>query len=144
MFFNYCLLMNIYYMNQSHSIHCSDNQVQAIHDLVYGIIGRLSPANHHRASTHGTVGDFVFEPVNHKGNALIHEIVQVGGHSGHLRHHPNLKKRVKVMRRRRQNVHEREYTHRKTVVHQTMAMVAAISPRYMQSHNHLIPMQSLA
>ena len=99
--------MNIYNMNQSHGIHYTNNQVHAFHDLVYGVVRRLSPADHDRALTHGTVWDFIFESLDDKGNTLIHEIVQVGGHSGHLRHHPNLKKRVKVMRRRK-NVHERE------------------------------------
>ena len=67
--------MYVYNMNQSHSIHYTNNQVHAFHDLVQGVVRRLSPADHHRALTHGTVGDFVFEAVNHKGNALIHQIV---------------------------------------------------------------------
>ena len=95
MFFNHCFSMYIYYMNQSHSIHCRDNQVHTLHHFIDGVVRRLSPADHHRALTHGTVGDFMFEPVNHKGNTFVHEIVQVGGHSGHLRHHPNLSKKKK-------------------------------------------------
>ena len=48
------------------------------------------------------------------------------------------------MRRRKTNVHEREHTYRKSVIHHTMAMVAAISPRCMHAHNDLIPVQTLA
>ena len=48
------------------------------------------------------------------------------------------------MRRRKTNVHEREYTYRKPVIHHSMAMVAAISSGRMQAHDHLIPVQTLA
>ena len=48
------------------------------------------------------------------------------------------------MRRRKTNVHEREYTYRKTVVHHAMAVVAGISPGRMHAHNDLIPVQTLA
>ena len=102
--------MYIHHMNQSHGIHCSNDQVHASHHFIDGVVRRLSPADHDWALTHGTVGDFIFEGVNDKGNTLVHEIVQVGGHSGHLRHHPNLKKRVKVMRRKRRQMYMKENT----------------------------------
>ena len=71
--------MYIYNMNQSHGIHRTNNQVHAFHDLVNGVVRRLSPANHDRALTHGTVGDLTFESLDDKGNTLIHEIFQVRG-----------------------------------------------------------------
>ena len=93
MFFNHCFLMYIDNMDQTHSIHCSNDQVHPFHDLVNGVVRSLSPTDHHRALTHRTVRDFIFEPVNHKRDAFLHKVVQVGGHSGHLCHHPNLSKK---------------------------------------------------
>ena len=93
--------------NKIHGSHGFDDQIQSFHDFVQGIIGALPPANHDGALTQGTLGDLMYEPVNDKGNSLIHDIVQVGRDTCHLRHHANLKNQkktclnVKVMRRRR-------------------------------------------
>ena len=84
--------MNIYNMNQSHGIHCSNDQIHASHHFVQGVVRGFPPANHDGALTHGTVRDLAFEAVNNKRDALVHEIVQVRGDTGHLRHHANLKK----------------------------------------------------
>ena len=90
-------------MHGSHGVH---DQIESLHDFVQGIIGALSPANHDRAFTHGTLGELMFEPVNDEGNPLIHHLVQVRSGTRHFRHHANLKPEktclsVKVMRRRR-------------------------------------------
>ena len=91
--------------NKLHGSHGIHNQVQAFHDFVQGIIGALPPANHDGALTHGTLGDLMYEPVNDKGNPLIHDFVQIGRDTRHLHHHANLKNQksflsVKVMRRK--------------------------------------------
>ena len=126
-------------MHGSHGIH---NQIESLHHFVQGIIGALSPANHDRAFTHGTLGELMFEPVNDERNPLIHHLVQIGRDTGHLRHHANLKTRkkvclsVKVMRRM---WFKNSLTHRQPVIQHTMAMVATIFPGGMQSHHYLIP-----
>ena len=90
-------------MHGSHGIH---DQVESLHHFVQGIVAALSPANHDGAFTHGTIGELMFESVNDKGNALVHDFVQIGRDPRHLRHHANLKKQkktflsVKVMKRR--------------------------------------------
>ena len=86
------------------------NQIQSLHDFVYGIVRGLSPTNHDGTLTQGCVGDPICEMSDDKGNALIHQPIQIGRDTGHLRHHANLKKQtkknvfvsVKVMKRRRQ------------------------------------------
>ena len=82
--------------NKMHGSHGVHNQIQSLHHFVQGIIGALSSANHHRAFTHGTIGELIFEPVNDKRNALIHHPVQIGRDPCHLRHHTNLQTRKKV------------------------------------------------
>ena len=84
--------MNVYNMNQSHGIHRMHTQINPLHDFVQGIVRRFPPSNHHRALTHGTVGDLALEAVNNERDALVQQVVQVRGDTGHLRHHPNLKK----------------------------------------------------
>ena len=91
--------------NKIHGCHDIHNQIQSLHHFVQGIIGSLSPANHHGALTQGTFGYLTLEAVNDKGNPLVHDFVQIGRDTRHLRHHANLKPEkkflsVKVMRRR--------------------------------------------
>ena len=91
--------------NKIHGIHHFMNQIQSRHDFVYGIVRGLSPANHDGALTQGCLGNPMGELPNDKGNTLIHQPIQIGRDTGHLRHHANLKKKkcfvsVKVMRRR--------------------------------------------
>ena len=81
--------------NKIHGSHGFSDQVQAFHDFIQGIVRTLPPANHDGALTQGTLGDLMDEPVNDKGNALIHDFVQIGRDTGHLRHHANLKKQKK-------------------------------------------------
>ena len=82
--------------NKIHGSHGFDNQIQSLHDFVQGIVGALSPANHHGALTQGTLGDLMDEAVDDKGNALVHHFVQIGRDTGHFRHHANLKKQKKT------------------------------------------------
>ena len=92
--------------NKFHGSHGIHDQIQSLHDFVQGIVGGLSPANHHGALTNGTLGDLTLvEAVNDKGNALVHHLVQIGRDTRHLRHHANLKPEkkflsVKVMKKR--------------------------------------------
>ena len=79
--------------NKIHGCHDIHNQIQSLHDFVQGIIGSLSPANHHRTLTQGTLGDLTLEAVNDERNALVHHLVQIGRDTRHLRHHANLKNR---------------------------------------------------
>ena len=56
------------------------------------------------ALTNGALGILLYEPVDDKGNALVHHLVQIGRDMRHFRHHANLKPEkkflnVKVMRR---------------------------------------------
>ena len=81
--------------NKRHGSHGVHDQIQSLHDFVQGIIGALSPANHDGAFTHGTLGELMFEPVNDKGNALVHHLVQIGRDTRHFRHHANLKNQKK-------------------------------------------------
>ena len=86
-------------MNINHNkIHgCRDihNQVQAFHHFVQRIVGGLPPVNHDGALSNGTVGELVFDGVNHKRNALVHQAVEIGGLTRHFHHHANLKPRKK-------------------------------------------------
>ena len=83
--------------NKIHGSHGFGDQIQSPHDFVQGIIGALSPANHDGALTNGTLGELMYEPVNDKGNALVHHLVQIGRDTRHLRHHTNLKKQKKSL-----------------------------------------------
>ena len=91
--------------NRIHGSHGVHDQVQSLHDFVQGIVDALSPTNHDGALTQGTIGNLVYKAVNDKGNALIHDFVQIRRDPCHLRHHTNLKKQkkvclsIKVMRR---------------------------------------------
>ena len=91
--------------NKIHGSHGIHDQVESLHHFVQGIVAALSPANHDGALTHGTIGELMYEPVNDKSNALIHESVQVRLRTRHFHHHANLKPEkkvflsVKVMRR---------------------------------------------
>ena len=84
-------------MHGSHGIH---NQIESLHHFIQGIVAALSPANHDRAFTHGTLGELMFEPVNDERNPLIHHLVQIGRDPCHLRHHANLKNRKKSLSQR--------------------------------------------
>ena len=79
--------------NKIHGSHGFDDQIESLHYFVQGIVGTLPPANHDGALTQGTLGDLMDKPVDDKGNALIHDFVQIGRDTGHLRHHANLKKK---------------------------------------------------
>ena len=90
--------------NKIHGFHHFMNQVQSLHHFVNRVVSGLSLTNHDGALTHGTLGDPIFELINHKGNALIHQVVQVRGDTRHFCHHTNLKPEkcflsVEVMRR---------------------------------------------
>ena len=83
--------------NKIHGSHGIHDQIQSLHHFVQGIVGGLSPANHHGALTNGTLGDLTLvEAVNDKGNALVHHLVQIGRDTRHFRHHANLQNRKKV------------------------------------------------
>ena len=75
--------------NKIHGLHHFMNQIQSLHDFVYGIVRGLSPANHDGTLTQGCLGDSMGELPNYKGNALIHQPIQIGRDTGHLRHHAN-------------------------------------------------------
>ena len=83
--------------NKIHGSHGIRDQIQSLHDFVQGIVRTLSPANHDREPTQGTLGDLMLEPVNDKGNALVHHFVQIGRDTGHFRHHANLQNQKKVL-----------------------------------------------
>ena len=81
--------------NKSHGFHDIHDQVQAFHDFVNSIIAGLPPSNHDGAFSNGTLGDPMFELVNDKRNALVHQVVEIGGLTRHFHHHANLKPRKK-------------------------------------------------
>ena len=81
--------------NKIHGSHGFNDQIESLHHFVQGIVGTLSPANHDGALTYGTLGDLMDEAVNDKGNALVHDFVQIGRDTRHLCHHANLKKQKK-------------------------------------------------
>ena len=137
--------MNVYNMNQSHGIHRMHTQINPLHHFVQGVVRRLSPADHNRALTNGTVGDLTLEAVNNERDALVQQVVQVRGDPRHLRHHPNLQpdnKFFSVHVQPQQKTHL--FTYRKTVIHHTMAMVAAIYSGRVQAHDDLVPPLSIA
>ena len=78
--------------NKMHGSHGVRNQIQSPHHFVQGIIGALSPANHHGVLTHGTILKLLLEPVNDERDPLIHHLVQIGRDPCHLHHHANLQK----------------------------------------------------
>ena len=86
--------MNINY-NKIHGCRDIHNQVQSLHHFVHCIVGGFPLANHDGALSSGTVGELVSDGVNHKRNALIHQVVEIGGLSRHFHHHANLKSRQK-------------------------------------------------
>ena len=94
--------MNINH-NKIHGCHGIHNQIQTSHDFVHRIVRGLPPANHDGESSKGTLGDLMFEGVNHKRNALIHQAVEIGGLTRHLHHHANLKPRHKDIQSTKQN-----------------------------------------
>ena len=77
--------------NKIHGSHGFNDQVQTFHHFVQGIVGTLPPTNHDGALPNGTLGDLMHEAVDDKSNALVHDSVQIGRDTGHLRHHANLK-----------------------------------------------------
>ena len=46
---------------------------------VNGIVRGLPPSNHDGTFSNGTLGDPMFELVNDKRNALVHQVVEIGG-----------------------------------------------------------------
>ena len=85
--------------NKIHGSHGFNDQIESFHHFIQSIVGTLPPANHDGALTQGTLGDLMDEAVDDKGNALVHDFVQIGRDPGHLCHHANLrKKRVSVSR----------------------------------------------
>ena len=82
--------------NKIHGSHGFNDQIESLHHFVQGIVGTLSPANHDGALTQGTFGDLMHEPVNDERNPLIHDFVQIGRDTGHLRHHANLKNKKNI------------------------------------------------
>ena len=62
---------------------------------VNGIVRGLPPSNHDGTFSNGTLGDPMFELVNDKRNALVHQVVEIGGLTRHFHHHANLKPRKK-------------------------------------------------
>ena len=82
--------------NKIHGSHGFSDQVQAFHHFIQGIVRTLSPANHDGALPNGTLGNLMDKPVNDKSNPLVHDFVQIGRDTRHLRHHANLKKQKKT------------------------------------------------
>ena len=83
--------------NKVHGFHHFMNQIQSLHDFVYGIIRGLPSTNHDGTLTQGSLGDPIFELPDNKGNALVHHLVQIGRDTCHLRHHANLKNQTKTI-----------------------------------------------
>ena len=79
--------------NKIHGSHGFNDQIESFHHFIQGIVRTLPPANHDGALTQGTFGDLMHEPVNDERNPLIHDFVQIGRDTGHLRHHANLRKK---------------------------------------------------
>ena len=92
------LILFLMYINNNkiHGRHDIINQIESLHDFIQGIVRALSSANHHRVLAHGTVLKPLLKPLNDKRNPLIHDTVQVGRDTRHLRHHANLKKRCSL------------------------------------------------
>ena len=65
--------------NKLHGFHNIHDQIQAFHDFVDRIVGSLPPANQHWALSNEGIGQFALEFAYHKGDALIHQAVYVGG-----------------------------------------------------------------
>ena len=141
--------MNIDY-NKIHGGHDIHDQVQSFHDSVYRVVGRLPIADHHRSLAHRTSGNPIFKLIDHKGNALIHQSVQIGRVTGHLCHHTNLKKKKKTRQKRSLIIcsilsHKKlSPTHRHPVIETTVAVVTLGSSLDMQAEHHLIPIMELA
>ena len=116
--------------NKIHSGCDTHNQVQSFHHFVQRIVGGLPPANHDGQLTHGTVGELVFEGVDHVRNALVHQAVEVGGLPRHFRHHANLKNPEKNSQRqghekKKKKIQHIFFTHRESVFYEAVAVVAA-------------------
>ena len=60
---------------------------------VNGIVRGLPPSNHDGTFSNGTLGDPMFELVNDKRNALVHQVVEIGGLTRHFHHHAKTKKK---------------------------------------------------
>ena len=133
--------------NKIHGIHHFMNQIQSRHDFVYGIVRGLPSANHDGTLTQGCLGDPMGELPNDKGNTLIHQPIQIGRDTGHLRHHANLQNQTKQLSQcqgHEKKKAKNKITHRHPVIQHAMAMVAPIGPGDMQSHDHLVPSQAFA
>ena len=133
--------MYIYY-NKLHGCHDIHDQVHSFHHFVNRVIRLLPIANHHRALSHRTLGDLVFKLVNHKGNALVHELVQIGMDARHFRHHANLKpkKRYIIFFFQPHTTKQLSHTHRHPVIDTAMAVVTMLSTIGAQTKHHLIPL----
>ena len=88
----YFLITILVYINRNklHGFHDIHNEFQSLHDFVHRIIGGLPPANHHWAISHRAMRQSALELPDDKSNALIHQIVQVGGAACQFHHHANL------------------------------------------------------
>ena len=127
--------------NKIHGFHDFVNQVQSRHDFIHRVVRGLSLANHHRALTYRMLLKPSIELINDEGYSLIHESVQVRLGARHLYRHANLKNQNQCQS---SGYHDKKglfqtITYRQPVITQTMAMVAAIGPGGMHTHNHLIP-----
>ena len=120
--------------NKIHGFHDIHDQVQAFHDFVNSIIGGLPPSNHDRAFSNGTLGDPMFELVNDKRNAFVHQVVEIGGLKRHFHHHANLSPRKKDSQPfffNQSQPKKHFFTHRHPVIHEAVAVVTAIFPGHM-------------
>ena len=127
-----------------HGFHDMVNQIESLHDFIQGIISAFSPTNHDGALTHGRLRDPIFELINEKSNALVHQVVQVRLCMGHFCHHANLKPNKKNVFSqppvpKKDNGSLKKITHRQPVIQYAMAMVAAVGLGSVQTHHHLVP-----
>ena len=127
--------------NKIHGVHDFVNQVQSCHDFIHRVVRGLSLSNHHRALTYRMLLKPSIKLIDDKGYSLIHKFVQVRLGARHLYRHTNLKNQNQCQSSGHQDKKGifQTITYRQPVIVYAMAMVAAIRPGGMQTHNHLIP-----
>ena len=137
--------MNINY-NKIHGCHHFHHQVQTLHDFIDCVVGPLSSADHHRALSYRAVRDPIFKLVDHEGNTLIHQVIQIGRVTGHLCHHSNLKKRhsMTILFSTPPHKQTRFSTHRQLVIKTAVAVVTGRGSWGVQTEHHLIPVFKFA
>ena len=86
--------------NKVHGFHDIVYQIKSLHHFIHGIVRGLSPANHDRALTQGTIPGPMLKLINDKRNALVHESIQVRLGTCHFHHHADLKKQKKKVSQR--------------------------------------------